>query len=66
MKTSTRPLRVTFDLELPEDEICSAELELIEAHFADWLRQVLTEDGKEREASDGCSTLRKGLDNKAG
>ena len=66
MKTSTPRLRITFDLELPEDEVCSAELELIEAHFADWLRQVLTEDGTEREVSDGCSTLRKGLDDAAG
>ena len=58
-------LAVDLDLELPEDQIAPAELDLIEAHFADLIQQVLAEADTEREVSDGRRTLRPGIDDKS-
>ena len=65
--SNPRPaLAVTLDLELPEDQIARAELDLIEAHFADLLLQVLAEVETEREVTDGSRALRPGINDKAG
>ncbi len=65
MSKSTPALVIAFNLELPEDEISPLELDLIEAHFADWLRQVLSEDETEREVADGSSPVRPGINDTA-
>lgn len=49
MSNAPGDLTVTLDLKLPEDQIAEAELELIEAHFTQLLRQVLDEAEKEVE-----------------
>lgn len=51
---------------LPEDQIAPAELDLIEAHFADMIQQVLMAAETEGEVSDGSGTVRAGVDDKAG
>lgn len=58
-------LAVALDLTLPEDQIAPAELDLIEAHFADLIRRVLIDAESEREVTDGCCALRSGIDDKA-
>ena len=59
-------LPVALDLELPEDQISPAELDLIEAHFADLIQQVLAEAESDREVRNGRRTVCPGIDDKAG
>jgi hypothetical protein len=59
-------LTVALDLELPEDQIVPAELDLIEAHFADLIQQMLAEADTEREVADGRRIVRPGINDKAG
>ena len=59
-------LPVALDLELPEDQISPAELDLIEAHFADLIQRVLAEAETDREARNGGCTVCPGIDDKAG
>jgi hypothetical protein len=58
-------LTVALDLKLPEDQIAEAELDLIEAHFAELLRQILDEAETPREVIHGSCTVRTGLDDEA-
>jgi hypothetical protein len=62
----TCDLTVALDLELPEDQIAPAELDLIEVHFAELIQRVLAEAETEKEVTDGRRTVRPGLDDKAG
>ena len=59
-------LPVALDLELPEDQISPAELDLIEAHFADLIQRVLAEAETDREVRNGCRTVCPGIDDKTG
>jgi hypothetical protein len=58
----TCELTVALDLDLPEDQIAPAELDLIEAHFAELIQRVLAEAETEREVPNGRRTLRPGID----
>lgn len=65
MSKTLAELSVALNLELPEDQIAPAELDLIEAHFADLIRRVLIDAEWEREVTDGGRALRSGIDDKA-
>lgn len=66
MSNAPSDLTVSLDLKLPEDQIAEAELDLIEAHFAEALREVLDEAETQSEVSHGSCTVRAGLDDQAG
>jgi hypothetical protein len=42
-------LTVTLDLEIPNDRVCMAELDLIEAHLAELIRELLCQPDEDRE-----------------
>lgn len=66
MRKPAGDLTIALDLELPEDQIAPAELDLIEAHFADLIERMLAEAETEKETLNGRRTLRTGINDKAG
>ncbi len=43
------PLTVTLDLEIPNDRVCMAEIDLIEAHLGELIRELLSQPDEDRE-----------------
>jgi hypothetical protein len=58
-------LAVRLDLDLPEDHIAAAELDLIEMHFGELVQRMLAEAETHMEVGDGHRTVRPGLNHKA-
>ena len=66
MSKTLDDLTVRLDLELPEDQIAAAELDLIETHFGEIVQRVLAEAETDTEVGNGRRTLRAGFNDKAG